>query len=169
MSVRSLAVPALLMGICFLFAISCAKHVPEKAGVAPGAPAANAGALWGYITTDSPYTGWSYFPGRKALYAGTVPHGALLTTYVNKGTRDALLNKTVPLPNGTIIVKENYSPAKELKAITVMYKVSGYDPRDGNWYWAKYTPGGEATACGSVSLCITCHRGNKLSDYIMTK
>ena len=168
MRIRSLAVPALLMGIFFIFAISCVKEGPREVGVAPDAPAVDAQTLWSHITQSSPYTSWRLFPGKGKLYKGTVPHGALLTTYVNKGARKALADKTVPLPNGAIIVKENYSPKKELKAITVMYKVAGYNPKGNDWYWAKYTPGGKVLASGSVPMCIICHKGRKVFDYIMT-
>ncbi len=85
MKARSLVIPALLLGFFFVLAASCAKYAPTEVGVAPGAPAPEAKALWSYITKDSPYTEWRMWPGKNALYNGTVPHGALLTTYVNGG------------------------------------------------------------------------------------
>ncbi len=39
---------------------------------------------------------------------------------------------TGPMPAGAIVVKENYMPDKKLAAITVMYKVAGYNPEVGN-------------------------------------
>ena len=39
------------------------------------------------------------------------------------------------MPSGAIIVKENYTPAGELAATTVMYKKSGYNPDHNDWFW----------------------------------
>ncbi len=161
--------PALLLGFFFVLAASCVKYAPTEVDVAPGAPAPEAKALWSYITKDSPYTEWRMWPDKKALYMGTVPHGALLTTYVNGGARKAVIQGAGVMPNGAIIVKENYRPDKEMVAVTVMYKVAGQDPKNGDWFWAKYSPKGDIMVAGCAPMCIACHSGRKQFDYIMTK
>jgi hypothetical protein len=106
-------------------------------------PQTEPGPLWTYITQTNPYTGWRMWPGKQAFYPGTRPHGALLTTYVNDTAFKAIEGGQKSLLPGSIIVKENYSPQKELMAITTMYKVIGYDPPHNNWFWVKYQPDGE--------------------------
>lgn len=131
-------------------------------------PAASAQALYTYITKTSPYTQWSLWPGKGKLYKGTEPHGVLLTTYVNDTAAQAA-GKQKTMPNDSIIVKENYTPDNKLNALTVMYKVKGFNPEGGNWFWAKYAPDGAVQASGKVEGCIGCHAKNKAGDYIMTK
>ena len=80
----------------------------------------------------------------------------------------AIARKEGTLPDKSVIVKENYSPEKQLTAITVMWKVRGYNPAGGNWFWAKYAPDGKIEAEGKADMCITCHGKNKSNDYIMT-
>ena len=41
------------------------------------------------------------------------------------------------MPSGAIIVKEHYSPAGELGAVTVMCKKSGYNPEHNDWFRVK--------------------------------
>ena len=172
MKLRFLFAPVLLLGCFFLFAIACAEYQPKEAVGAQTTPGANGKELWDYITKDSNYTGWQFWPGKEALYKGTEPHGALLTTYVNTSALKAINDKAGVLPNGAIIVKENYKPDETMVAVTVMYKVAGYNPEAGNWFWAKYSPEGEVMnggmAQGKVPMCIACHEGRRDNDYIIT-
>ncbi|MFQ5863096.1 MAG: cytochrome P460 family protein [Candidatus Brocadiales bacterium] len=173
MTLRLLFVPVLLLGFFFLFVLSCAKYELKEVAVIPAAPAADGKALWSYITKDSPYTGYQFWPGKTALYKGTVPHGALLNLYVNDKALRAVETKAGVMPNGSILVKENYKPDRTLAAITVMYKVAGYNPEANDWFWAKYSPKGEimagGMAAGKVPMCIACHEGRKANDYLMTE
>jgi len=108
------------------------------------------------------------WPGKTALYPGTLPHGALLTTYVNDVAYKAIRAKKGKLPNGSIVVKENYMPDKSLAALTVMYKVKGYNSEANDWFWAKYMPDGKIEAEGKVDMCIGCHGMKKWNDYVLT-
>ena len=172
MKLRFLFAPVLLLGYFFLFAIACAEYQPKEAVGAQTTPGANGKELWDYITKDSNYTGWQFWPGKEALYEGTEPHGALLTTYVNTSALKAINDKAGVLPNGAIIVKENYKPDKTMVAVTVMYKVAGYNPEASDWFWAKYSPNGEVMkggkAQGKVLGCIDCHEDSQYNDYIIT-
>lgn len=172
MKPRFLFIPVLLLGFFFLFAQSCAKYEPKEVAVMPPAPPAEGKALWDYITKDSPYRGYQFWPGKMALYKGTMPHGALLNLYVNDSALRAVKSKAGVMPNGSIVVKENYMPDKTLAAVTVMYKVSGYNPEANDWFWAKYSPTGEimegGMAAGKVTMCIECHGMKKANDYLMT-
>jgi hypothetical protein len=131
-------------------------------------PAAEGKAVYDYITKDNPYHNWALFPGKDQFYKGQHPHGALLTTYVNHVALDGIKQKVGSLADGAIIVKENYMPDKTLGAVTVMYRVDGYDPEAGDWFWAKYNADGSIAKEGKVAGCIGCHTAAINNDWIFT-
>lgn len=134
----------------------------------PALPAPEGQAVIAYITKDNPYQKWQMWPGKEALYTGQHPHGAFLTTYVTPQAYDAIENKAGQIPADALIVKENYSPEKQLAAVTVMYKKEGYNPEAGDWFWLKYLPDGTIEKEGKAEGCINCHGTRKDNDYIFT-
>jgi hypothetical protein len=137
-----------------------------KMGTTKKMPAADGKALWDYLQKAHYVKNWKMLPGTKAFYPGKEPHGALLTSYVNKTAYTAIKGKKGMLPDGAIIVKENYSADKKLGAFTVMYKVKGYNPTAGDWFWVKYLPDGKIAVEGKVDACINCHAQAKATDYV---
>jgi hypothetical protein len=131
-------------------------------------PAAEGKAMHEYITKVNPYEKWSMWPGKEKLYPGTEPHGALLTTYVNEAALKGIKEQGGKLPDGAIVVKENYMPDKKLAAVTVMYKKTGYNPQAGDYFWLKFTPDGKIEAEGKVEMCIGCHRAAQRGDFLFT-
>ncbi|NNG47298.1 MAG: hypothetical protein HKM86_09345 [Deltaproteobacteria bacterium] len=131
-------------------------------------PAASGKELWDYLTKKEYAKKFSLWPGKGKLYKGREPHGALLTTYVNKKALSAIEGKKGVMTPGAIVVKENYKPDKTLAAITVMYKVDKYNPEANDWFWVKYTPDGKIQKEGKVGGCIGCHGQVKGNDYIFT-
>ena len=131
-------------------------------------PAADGKAVYTYITKDNPYQDWALFPGKGKFYKGQHPHGALLTTYVNKVALDGINQRVGTLADGAIVIKENYMPDKTLGAVTVMYRVNGYDPEAGDWFWAKYNADGAIAKEGKVAGCIGCHTAAINNDWIFT-
>lgn len=127
-------------------------------------PGADPDALWKYITKDNPYTKWGFWPDHQGMQPGRAPHGALHKVYVNDR---ALKSTRPPVQYGAIAVKENYDKNKVLKAVTVMYKLQGYNPGDGDWYWAKYSPKGKADKHGKPAGCIGCHGTRANNDFIL--
>jgi hypothetical protein len=159
----------LLVSIVFLFPnFVPAQTKTEGQMKKPVMVEASGAALWDHIKKKDYTKGWKMWPGKTALYKGTEPHGTLLTTYVNGRAYKAIEAKKGMLPYGSIIVKENYSPDKKLMALTVMYKVKGYNPQAGDWFWAKYTSDGKIEAEGKVEACINCHGKKKDNDYVFT-
>lgn len=144
-----------------------AKPEAQKEEAAKMAPAAEGMALWTYLKQID-YTKLPMWPGKEAFYPGTQPHGALLTTYVNETALTDIQAKKGTLSAGSIIVKENYMPDKKLAAVTVIYKVEGYNPNANDWFWAKYAPDGKIEAEGKVAGCIGCHGQKKDNDYLFT-
>lgn len=123
-----------------------------------------------YITVASPYTKWRTWPGKGKLYKAPSPHhghGALLTTYVNRVGLRSLTEKK-GMADGSIIVTENYNADQSLAGITTMYKVAGYNPEAGDWYWLEATPTGSVVRSGKIQPCIDCHRAQAEHDYLWT-
>jgi hypothetical protein len=121
-------------------------------------PSTNPAAFWAYISKTNPYSKWEHRPGYPGMFPGKSPHGAFLEFYGNdiaiKAARDSK-----PMPSGAILVKTNYATDKKtLVSITPMYKVKGYNPEAGDWFWAKYGPDGTVAAAGKVDSCINCHK-----------
>jgi len=127
-------------------------------------PGADPAELWEYITQTSPYTQWKFWDDHKGMVAGRQPHGSLHKVYVND---KAYGSSTAPLEYGAIQVKENYNKAQKLMAITVMYKVKGYNPGDGDWFWVKYSPTGMAKPYGKPNGCIGCHGAKADNDFVI--
>ncbi|MFQ6021529.1 MAG: cytochrome P460 family protein [Acidiferrobacterales bacterium] len=136
-------------------------------------------ALWKALTKAN-------FVGSNAImstpYTGQHPHGAILDT----------IDGTVKVKGdtGRVIVKRNYggegvskqavanNPGKYLKAVTVMFKRSGYDADNKDWFWVKFKPDGGLhtnpkgmqlagrVAKGKAKGCIACHKAAPGGDYI---
>ena len=87
---------------------------------------------------------------------------------MNDAAIGAIEGKKGVMPEGAIIVKENYMPDKTLAAITVMYKVKGYNPEHNDWFLAKYWPNGAVKAEGKATMSIACHDKEDDNDYIFT-
>jgi len=144
----------ILVAICLSFSSAVAEEE---------LPPPEAGAFWTYITETNPYTEWDFWPGYEGIYPGKSPHGAYLKLYANDIAIEAAKTGK-DMPYGAILVKENYGKDKKtLMALTPMYKVEGYDPDNGDWFWVKYGPDGEAAKAGKVEGCINCHRAAE--DY----
>jgi cytochrome P460 len=127
-------------------------------------PSARPAALWKYITEESPYTKWSFWPDHQGMQPGASPHGSLHKVFVNE---KGISSTTPPVQYGTIAVKENYNIKKELQAITVMYKVKGYRQDAGNWYWVKYSPEGKTERLSNEKGCLGCHSTRQKNDFIL--
>ena len=134
-----------------------------------GSAAAAAGAsVWDYLKKEGFAKNWKMWPGTTAMHQGPEPHGAFLTTYVNDVALKSINAKKGKFSDGSMISQENYSKDKKLKFIAVMYKVKGYNPQDGNWFWAQYKPDGRIESEGKVDECIKCHIAQKGNDYVYT-
>ncbi len=136
----------------------------KTAGTDIKMPAADPDALWNYITKVSPYKKWKFWPDHKGMQAGRAPHGPFHKVYVNE---QAFTSKKPPVKYGAIEVKENYNREKKLAVITVMYRIKGFNPSAGDWFWAKYTPDGKAKPFGKPKGCISCHGTKATNDFIM--
>jgi hypothetical protein len=159
---RKLAV--LFIAVLAVFAFS--THI---SGSDENMPPADGIKFWTHITETDPYLGWGYWPGYYGIYPGKSPHGAFLKVYAN-GIALKAAREGKPMPYGAILVKENYGKDKTtLMAVTPMYKIKGFDPEAGDWFWAKYDANGKVLKAGQVTGCISCHQARKEADWIFTE
>ena len=132
-------------------------------------PKAEGKALWDYMTKESPYQKWEHWPGLPGVYEGKPPHGAFLQVFANDAAMKAARAGGV-MPSGAIVVKENIGlDGKTVMAITPMYKLKGYNPEGGDWFWAKYKADGSIAKEGKVGGCIKCHEAVKDTNWIFNK
>ena len=134
----------------------------------PDLPDTTAASVVAYLDEVDYQASWETWPGLPEKYQGTEPHGFLLTTYLNSAALAVVKDGSSSMPDGAILVKENYTPEGVLAATTVMYKKAGYNPDHNDWFWAKVLADGTVEKEGQVEGCQTCHGGAKDNDYVMT-
>ena len=152
---------------------------PPQTARAQEGPEADGAALLDYILNQDPYIErgswnadrWSDFGG---LLTSGEPHGNTIRIFVNDVARQAAQSDDFDgtLPYGSIVVKENYMGALsnpgEIAALTVMYKVEGFNPDAGDWFWLKAAgDGSDVMAAGKVDGCINCHSQEGNADYLL--
>lgn len=152
---RSPAIATVLVVGALAIAAGRRSHTDAAAPARLG-PDTTGEALWAYLARTR-YESWPLWPGKRRLFPGEQPHGALLITYVDSLVLQALAEDAPRMPPGSIIVKDNFAPDSTLQGHTVMYKVRGYDPGHHDWFWAQYAPDGAVLAAGRVKLCWQCH------------
>lgn len=166
-----------------LVAIGCAKKeeaTPAADEAAPEAsmpdlPDTTGAAVWAYLEAVGYQDNWALWPDKGELYTGQEPHGMLLTSYLNEAALEALSTHAGAMPPGAIVIKENYMPDSTLAAVTVMYKVEGFNPDHNDWYFTKHLPDGSLDKApngmaleGRVPGCQSCHTTKSDNDYIFT-
>lgn len=157
----------ILITLIVLLLLSCKRD--EELNLSPLTIDSISGeTLWDRITLENPYINYGYFNNQEGMLPGQSPHGVLHKIYVNRELLESIpVSETVP--NGSIIIKENYTPDRELDKITVMAKIEGYNPEHNDWFWAAYSSEGEVLVEGTPGGCISCHQGMKSNDYIIVE
>ncbi|MCB2192214.1 MAG: cytochrome P460 family protein [Deltaproteobacteria bacterium] len=151
-----------------LFLALLAAHLALTPGVAFAGqnkmPPPHAQELWSYITKTSPYTKWGQWPDYRGVHPSRSPHGPYNRVYVNQA---GLSSTKPPLNYGTIQVKVSQTKGGKVKNVVAMYKVKGYNPKAGDWFWAMYTPQGRPLAAGKLAGCIRCHGAMGDNDHVL--
>lgn len=164
----------ILVGAFLLVLAACSGGGGEETAELPEA---NGTAVFEYVTETNDYTSWGTWPSDEwnnfevNLVSGE-PHGNVVHIYVNEIALSAADSFDGSMPEGSMIVKENYvgtDPANpgELDALTIMYKVDGFNPDANDWFWVKVKPSGSIDAEGAVDGCIGCHSQPNNQDYIL--
>jgi hypothetical protein len=124
--------------------------------------------LFTRIMQDDPYQDWAQFPDYEGTLPSALPHGPMSRVFINGEVESALTNFDGALPDGSIIVKENVgtSPDVTETALTVMWKVQGFDPENNDWFWANMSLEGQIMAEGRVQSCAACHGGARGNDFV---
>ncbi len=171
----------LVVGVAFVLAALVVASVtaPPQIAQAQEGPAVDGAALLDYLINQAPYTEWgSWNADRWSDFGGLLtsgePHGNTIRIFVNDVARQAVQADDFDgtLPYGSIVVKENYMGALsnpgDIAALTVMYKVEGFNPEAGDWFWMKAAGDGSAVmAAGAVEGCINCHSQEGNADYML--
>lgn len=166
---------SMLLGACARS--ESGETASEEPAVMAGAaqPDTTGAAMWAYLQEVGYQSTWQLWPDKGELYTGQEPHGMLLTTYLNDVAIGALTAQAGSMPDGAIVVKENYMPDSTLAAVTVMYKRSGYNPEHNDWFFTKHLPSGELDRMpngmameGRLMGCQNCHLAVSANDYIFT-
>lgn len=129
--------------------------------------------LWDWLAANN-YKHWADAPESEGGFRrADSPHGEYVQVYLNR----AALNRTDEMPEGAVLVLENYSKNKQLISINVMQRSKGFDAKNGDWFYATYLPNGkvakalsskkgEIAFAGRVASCIECHSKAWDDDYV---
>ncbi len=150
-----------------ILVLVCASGGIWAAGGGQGMPEANGQAVLDYITKESPYAKWPLVPGTTAFRNGKEPHGALQNVYANPAAMAGFSAKSVPMPDGTLIVKENFTLDRKLQSVILLYKKAGYNPEAGDYFWMTLDADMKIQKEGRLAGCITCHTQAKYKDYLV--
>ena len=127
------------------------------------------------VRPQTPYTHWTPLPDKAGLRKGASPHGAFVRLYAN----GVAVADPKGLPYGSILVLEDYAEDQKTRTgINILYRVRGYDPKNGDWYWMKYNEDGTVVRtspeegsrpiAGRVLGCIECHRKAAGNDFVFS-
>ena len=141
--------------LVLMFGVMALAACGESDG--PELPDTTAASVIAYLDEVNYQESWELWPGLGEKVEGGDPHGMLLTTYLNPVALQAFNDKAGTMPDGAIIVKENYTPDGTLAANTLMYKKSGYNPDHNDWFWLKVLADGTVDKQGMVEGCQNCH------------
>jgi hypothetical protein len=140
-------------------------------------PEATGAALADYVLNVSPYTEWGSWPMQNmddfsGFLVSESPHGTTVRIFVNDRGVNAL-DREMPkgYPYGTIVVKEGYDGTPDnpgdVTGLSIMYKVEGFNPDGGDWFWLSAAPDGTVNVEGMVEGCQNCHGTLGDQDYVM--
>lgn len=117
--------------------------------------------LWREISDHQQWGQFEKHPGRNP---GKRPHGTYVASYIN----DVAASDQANPPMGSIILKESYSTEDQATPnnTTVMKRIEGYDPDNGDWFWARFDAGGALTHSGKVGMCADCHFDAGSDDFV---
>ncbi len=162
------SIGALAAGGCTDMPISEDSGTAMTDSEGAGASAPTGAELLTSIMQDDPYQQWAQFSDYQGILPSALPHGPMSQVFINGVVESALDNFDGALPDGAIIVKENVgtSPDVSEAALTVMWKVTGFDPDNNDWFWANMTPQGQIVAEGKVAACAACHGGARANDFV---
>ena len=163
-----------LQGSLLVASLAFGALGPEAARAAEGgmkdsgavAPTGEAKAL---LEKVKDYKSWPTFPDATAPKLSKGHGGLYVLAYHNDVVGQAVASHALPLPDGSIIVKENRPQADAAPAaLSIMSK------QGGGWYWLQATPDGKVVTAkgkpmaGAVKGCAGCHSQASDNDQVYT-
>lgn len=108
------------------------------------------------------------FPAlNQELKRSDTHNGMMVRTHLDVATMQAFNGKSYPYPDGATAVKEGHMTANgPIQTLFVMKKVKGYDPNNGDWFYAMTAPDGMAMQKGKIQMCISCHTTARNQDFL---
>ncbi|WPD23996.1 MAG: cytochrome P460 family protein [Candidatus Electrothrix scaldis] len=154
------------ISVCFLSVVMLGNVLAAQGEETVEMPKPEGEAVWKYISQENPFNEWTIWEDHQGTDGPDSSFSPNHKLYVNKQAVDS---KSAPLNNESMAVSYIRSPADEPQAIVVMYKVKGYNPTAGDWFWARYSLTGEVEDAGKIPRCIACHTKKAAdNDYIIT-
>lgn len=176
-SVSFLGLIALVLLLAACGSSESATATPEPESELPEAEGA---VLVEYVLNTEPYEKWGTWPADEwndfdVFLKSGEPHGSVVRIFVNNVALDAAAASDFDgtLPPGSMVLKENYMGTDpddpgQLAALTIMYKVEGFNAEANDWFWVKAAGDGSAIdAEGAVGGCIGCHSQPNNRDYLL--
>jgi hypothetical protein len=164
--------------LIFLVTLALSSSAVAGCGADPKSSSSNAKTVEptsetrAFMTAAADYETWENFPEQTApkLSAG---HGNMyVLAYYNQQVDASEQSGTLPLVDGSMIVKENFKAASDSQpeSLTVMAK------KNGRWYWYEQDldakilapSGGEGLQGYDLSACAGCHETKEANDYVFT-
>jgi hypothetical protein len=106
--------------------------------------------LWDRIHEQG-YQAWDRAPGYEARRQSDAPHGDAVDIYVNETVASALASGVITAwPVGSLIVKDGFDDDDP-------HLVAAMEKRADGWFWAEWSPDGEASYSGRPEVCTSCH------------
>jgi hypothetical protein len=121
-------------------ALGCGTEIDEE----------GAQNLWHEIHAQS-YPDWARAPGYDSPQPTVRAHGQTAVVYLNEVMVEATAGPSIGAwPDGALLVKDSFD-GEALKLVAAMKK------RGTSWFFAEWTPDGQAKYAGEPEVCIDCH------------
>ncbi len=116
------------------------------------------------------YESWTQPEIFSGIQESNSVHGNYVQIWLNEISSEFLHDTTAGeiMPSGSIIIKEAYSNilGENTTGITVMKKITDYDPTHNDWFWVNYKFNGSlAGKNGAEEFCYSCQHSGK--DYVL--
>lgn len=106
---------------------------------------------------------------RVAACRLSIEHGSrYVAIWVSPAAEAAYRDGPYPLPDGTVVVKEQFGDDETCRTATewtVMRKERGFAPERGDWRWQELDSVLGVRLDGVVASCVGCHAAYAATDY----
>jgi|GEM_PF-1924604 len=180
MRVRSISTVLIVSFVALgAYAVEAGGPLWPKAGVVSGANALQTVApspeAKSVLAAIRGYSGWPHFAENVKPKRSLAHNGMWVLVFHNDVVTRAVAKRQLPLPEGSLLVKENrFEPTGKVALLTVMSK------QHGRWFWLEVVPaqgagepqvvkaGGTAIEGFRAQACAGCHEQNVDNDGVFS-